>query len=186
MEERSDLKIFNKLFADCQGRFIRFANKYVRDMPVAEDFTIEALMYYWENRHTLQPGANVHAYILTVIKHKCLNYLQHLQVRDESECRMQSQAEWLLQTRISSLQACEPEELFTSEIQTIVNRTLAKMPKQTRSIFIMSRYENKSYKEIAERLGLTAKGVEFHISKALKILRINLKDFFPVLFYLFF
>lgn len=186
MEKRSDLKIFNKLFADYQGRFVRFANKFVRDMPVAEDFTLEALMYYWENRHTLQPGASVPAYILTVIKHKCLNYLQHQQVRSESESRLQSQAEWLLQTRLASLKACEPEELFTAEIEAIVSKTLVEMPKRTRNIFIMSRYENKSYKEIAEQLGLTPKGVEFHISKALKTLRINLKDFIPVFIYLFF
>ena len=49
MEYSTDLKAFNQLFADYQGRFIRFANIYVRDIAVAEDFTIEALMQYWEN-----------------------------------------------------------------------------------------------------------------------------------------
>ena len=44
MEYSADLKAFNQLFADYQGRFIRFANIYVRDIAVAEDFTIEALM----------------------------------------------------------------------------------------------------------------------------------------------
>ena len=52
MEYSADLKAFNQLFADYQGRFIRFANIYVRDIAVAEDFTIEALMQYWENRNT--------------------------------------------------------------------------------------------------------------------------------------
>ena len=54
MEYSTDLKAFNQLFADYQGRFIRFANIYVRDIAVAEDFTIEALMQYWENRNTLK------------------------------------------------------------------------------------------------------------------------------------
>lgn len=54
MEYSADLKAFNQLFADYQGRFIRFANIYVRDIAVAEDFTIEALMQYWENRNTLE------------------------------------------------------------------------------------------------------------------------------------
>ena len=68
MENTTDLKAFNQLFTDYQGRFIRFANTYVRDIAVAEDFTIEALMYYWENRHSLEKDSNVPAYILTIIK----------------------------------------------------------------------------------------------------------------------
>lgn len=185
MESTVELKSFNQLFTDYQGRFIRFANTYVRDIAVAEDFTIEALMYYWENRHTLETDSNAPAYILTIIKNKCLNYLQHLQVRDEVSEFLQNHATWELNTRISSLEACDPKELFTIEAEEIVNKTLASLPKQTRQIFMMSRYENKSHKEIAENLGITTKGVEYHISKALKALHVNLKDYFPLLFFLY-
>jgi RNA polymerase sigma-70 factor (ECF subfamily) len=66
-------------------------------------------------------------------------------------------------------------------MQEIVRRTLAGLPAQTRRIFSLSRYENKSYKEIAAECGMSVKGVEFHIAKALKILRQNLKDYFPLL-----
>lgn len=163
MEYSADLKAFNQLFADYQGRFIRFANIYVRDIAVAEDFTIEALMQYWENRNTLKADSNVPAYILTIIKNKCINYLQHIQVREDASEHLKNHAEWELNTRISTLEACNPEELFTAEAQEIVNKTLATLPEQTRRIFIMSRYENKPYKEIAETLGMTTKGVEYHI-----------------------
>ena len=77
-----------------------------------------------------------------------------------------------------------PEELFTAEAQEIVNKTLASLPEQTRRIFIMSRYENKPYKEIAETLGMTTKGVEYHIAQALKKLHVNLKDYIPLLVFL--
>ena len=53
------------------------------------------------------------------------------------------------------------------------------MPEQTRRIFLMSRRENLSHREIAERLGITPKGVEFHITKANKHLRVLLKDYLP-------
>ena len=46
-------------------------------------------------------------------------------------------------------------------------------------------FENKMNKEIAENLGITVKGVEYHISRALKEFRISLKDYLP-LFYFFF
>ena len=119
MEYSADLKAFNQLFADYQGRFIRFANIYVRDIAVAEDFTIEALMQYWENRNTLKADSNVPAYILTIIKNKCINYLQHIQVREDASEHLKNHAEWELNTRISTLEACNPEELFTAEAQDI-------------------------------------------------------------------
>ncbi|WP_455639946.1 RNA polymerase sigma-70 factor [Parabacteroides sp.] len=186
MENTTELKAFNQLFTDYQGRFIRFANTYVRDMDVAEDFTIEALMYYWENRHSLEANSNIPAYILTIIKNKCLNYLQHLQVREEANEQIKNHADWELNTRISTLEVCDPNELFSAEAQEIVNKTLASLPEQTRTIFMMSRYENKSHKEIAETLGITTKGVEYHISKALKKLHTNLKDYFPIFLYIFY
>lgn len=184
MEYSADLKAFNQLFADYQGRFIRFANMYVRDLPVAEDFTIEALMQYWENRHLLKADSNVPAYILTIIKNKCLNYLQHVQVQEGVSEELRNHAEWELNTRISTLAACNPEELFTAEAQEIVNKTLASLPEQTRRVFMMSRYQNRSYKEIAETLGMTSKGVEYHISQALKKLHRSLKDYMPLLLFL--
>lgn len=186
MENTADLKAFNQLFTDYQGRFIRFANTYVRDIAVAEDFTIEALMYYWENRHSLEADSNVPAYILTIIKNKCLNYLQHLQVREDVNQQLLNHAAWELNTRISTLDACNPDELFTAEAQAIVNKTLTALPEQTRTVFMKSRYENKSHKEIAETLGITTKGVEYHISKALKKLHSNLKDYYPVFLFLFY
>ena len=181
-----DKMSFNQLYNDYQTRFLNFANTYVRDWDVAEDITTEALIYYWENRNTLSEVSNIPAYILTIIKNKCLNYLQHLQVREDVNEQLLNHAEWELNTRISTLEACDPNDLFTAEAQEIVNKTLAGLPEQTRAVFVMSRYENKSHKEIAEALGITPKGVEYHISKALKKLHTNLKDYYPVFLYLFY
>ena len=122
----------------------------------------------------------------TVIKHKCQNHLQQQQIHKDIEENIQSHAEWELSTRIATLEACNPNELFNAEAMEIVNRTLAKLPARTREIFIMSRMKNMSHKEIAAKLDITTKGVEFHISKALKELRISLKDYLPVFLYLFF
>lgn len=181
-----DLKEFNQLFSEYHGRFIHFAQTYVRDLSVAEDFVTEALMYYWEKQDSIPQDTNAPAYILAIIKHKCLNYLQHLEVREEASERMKNLAEWELKTRLASLQVCDPDELFSAEAQAIVDRTLARMPKQTREIFIMSRYQKKSYKEIAALTGMTPKGVQFHVNKVIKELRVSLKDYLPLLIYLYY
>lgn len=194
MEYSADLKAFNQLFADYQGRFIRFANIYVRDIAVAEDFTIEALMQYWENRNTLKADSNVPAYILTIIKNKCINYLQHIQVREDASEHLKNHAEWELNTRISTLEACNPEELFTAEAQEIVNKTLASLPEQTRRIFIMSlrkqtlqrdrrntRYDNQRrgipYRPGSEKV--TCQSERLHTSVGILILYELIRPFRP-------
>ena len=77
------------------------------------------------------------------------------------------------------------QRFFSEEVNQIIQATLRTLPEQTRRVFKMSRFENKMNKEIAENLGITVKGVEYHISRALKEFRISLKDYLP-LFYFFF
>ena len=183
MENTTDLKAFNQLFTDYQGRFIRFANTYVRDVAVAEDFTIEALMYYWENRHRLEEVKGIPLYILVTLKNKCLDYLQRERTWNNIAENLLSNKEWELQMRISSLEACEPETLFSNEVQELVNQALAKLPEKSRHIFIMSRYEGKNYQTIAKETNLSVKSIEFHISKVLNLLRKELKDYLPCLLF---
>lgn len=181
-----DIKELSRLLESYKGRFISFANSYVQEFSVAEDFTMEAFMDYWEMREMLQPDSNVPAYILTLIKHKCLNHLKRKQLQEDVSQRLRTVAEWELNLQISSLEVCEPTELFTTEIKEIVNRTLQQLPEQTRRIFLMSRFENKTRKEIVDELNMTSKGVEYHISKALAALRVNLKDYYTILPFLFY
>ena len=88
---------------------------------------------------------------------------------------------WELNLRIATLEACNPEKLFSDELQSLVDKALETLPEQTRDIFVRSRYNNQSHKEIAAALDISTKTVEFHITKALKVLRVALKDYFPLL-----
>lgn len=182
-----NLSDFNKFFIDYQQRFVHFACTYVHDEAVAEDFVIESMMYYWENRDRLPAETNIPAYVLTAIKHRCIDYLRRRQLHQDVSDELSQLYAWELSSRIITLEDFEPNEIFTKEIQEIVDKALDALPEQTRRIFMMSRYENKSHKEIAELLSITTKGVEFHISKATKVLRLALKDYLPaslLLFYL--
>lgn len=140
METASEIKAFNKLFAEYHGLFVRFANTYLQDEAAAEDIAVEGIMYYWENRHSLSSDSNIPAYILEAIKHKCLNYLRHLRVREDVEQRIQEHQQRVNSLRIATLEACDPQEIFSSEAGRLVNEALAMMSDKTRRIFIMSRY----------------------------------------------
>ncbi|MEG1758895.1 MAG: RNA polymerase sigma-70 factor [Alistipes sp.] len=186
LPDKSDLtlKAFNFLFDKYQQRFIRFAVTYVSDVTMAEDLVMESFAAVWERRATLSVEA-FPAYTLTVVKHKCLNHLRSKVIRVKAAEEINSHHLRMLDTRISTLQACDPEELFSEETQRIVNEAIAALPERTRTIFIRSRLQGESYKEIAEAMNITVKSVEFEISKAMKTLRVSLKEYLPVLAFLF-
>lgn len=184
MEGRSRME-----FEDLYKRFYRksflFTMSYVHNEMVAEDITSEVLIKLWTE---LRRGGinNPDAFLLTLLKNKALDYLKHEVVREEAFNNLKTAHQEELDMRISMLESCDPEEVFTTEIQQIIRTTLATFPEQTQLIFEMSRFDNKSNKEIADELGLSVKSIEYHITKVLKALRVSLKDYLPIFYFFFF
>ena len=169
-------KSFDSIYKDCYHRCFLFAKSYLQDEALAKDVASEAMISLWNTLKT-EEVKNVNAFLMTTVRNNSLNHLRHERIRIEACESIMDDELYELAFRISSLDACNPTTIFSDEIQRIVNQTLETLPSQTRNAFQMSRYENKSTKEIAEALGITVKGVDYHISKALKVLRTNLKDY---------
>lgn len=182
MNNPASIVRFNKLFNQYYSRFVRYALGYVKENAVAEDFVSEAFTAYWEHIEILPEETNPPAYILTIVRNKCLNHLQHIQVKQRAEKAISEHMVWLLKNQISTLEACDPKLIFSKEIQKIIDKTLSTLPQKTRKIFLLSRYKGLSHKDIAEKMQLSTKSVEFHISKTLSKLRLSLKDFSCFLF----
>ena len=183
MDEKADIKRFNNIFVTHRDRYIRFAYSYTYNQETAEDLVTESLMYYWENRHRLEEVKDIPLYILVTLKNKCLDYLQRERTWNNIAENLLSNKEWELQMRFANLEAWGPETLFSNEVQDLGNQALAKLPEKSRHIFIMSRYEGKNYQTIAKETNLSVKSIEFHISKALNLLRKELKDYLPCLLF---
>lgn len=180
-----DLASFNRLFGDYQQRFIRFAVSYISDSAAAEDIVMESFAAAWSRRDMLTVGT-FPPYTLTIVKNRCLNYLRAQEIRSRAAENIHTHGTRMLRLRITTLQACDPEELFSEEARKLVEQTLAALPERTRDIFIRSRFRGQSYKEIAAETGTTVKSVEFEISKAMKALRIALKDYLAYFIFWFY
>ena len=171
---------FNEIYKRNYQRSFLFVKSYVHDDMAAEDIVAESFFKFWRVISSGDQPIN-ESLLLTMLKNRALDFLRHQAVHEAAVGEMTEQNDRELNIRISTLEACDPKEIFSKEIRTIINDALLSLPEQTRRVFIMSRFENKSVKDIAEETGLTVKGVEYHITKTLKVLRIRLKDYSPIL-----
>lgn len=176
---------FTTLYTTFYRKSFLFTKSYVHDESVAEDIVSDSLIKIWEILKNKEIK-HLEALLLTTLKNKSLDHLKHEAIKAEAIYSLTDMAQKELDIRISTLEACDPEDIFSAEVKQIIMETLATLPKQTRRIFEMSRFENKTNKEIAENLQITVKGVEYHITKALKPLRENLKDYLPLFYFFFF
>lgn len=75
---------FGRLYSDYNPRFTEVTYRYVRDRGIAEDLVSDSFMAFWEERDRLPEDVNAPAYVLTIVKNKCLNHLKvrllHLQI----------------------------------------------------------------------------------------------------------
>lgn len=89
-----NLKEFTAFFDEYQQRFVHFATTYLHDEVVAEDLVIESMMYFWENRERLADDINVPAYVLTILKHKSIDYLRHQKTVQEAGKEIRKLQQW--------------------------------------------------------------------------------------------
>ena len=169
---------FGTLFSHYKPQFVVVARSYVRDEMEAEDLVMDSFTSFLEKQDEIDiPPDKIPAYILASVKNRCLNWLRdrkkHMQVHQD----LHTEALYMTESRIATLEAFDPDFLFADEIGVIIRRELEKMPEMTRLIFLASRYYDKTYKEIAAEYGVTVNQVEFALEKATKILRAALKDY---------
>lgn len=155
---------------------VSFARYTIRNSLLAEDFVQDAFCSLWENRRKLNAEQPIQSYLYKIVYSRCVDYLRKL----SSKMRYDFQTEWKLK-ELSLTQT--PFEniiiagILAEETQAIIQKTIQTFPEQTREIFQLSRYEQLKNLEIAERLGVSVKTVEYHIGKALQEFRNALKDF---------
>lgn len=180
-----DANNFNSLYTKYYRKAFLFTKSYVHDEAVAEDIVSESFIKLWEKLK--QEEIDYSDYLLlSILKNKALNYLKHEAIKTETINSLTDINQRELEIRISTLQACIPEDIFSKDVKEIITKTLNALPGQTRRIFVLSRFQHKGNKEIAQMLNLSEKSIEYHISKTLKALRINLKDYLPLFYFLFF
>jgi RNA polymerase sigma-70 factor, ECF subfamily len=163
---------FEKFFREKYRGFCLLACKYVRDIEIAEEVVQDVMVKLWEKRDQLDIKGSTLAYINISVKNGCLNYIKHKNIvltyeKNETQRLIWDPSE-------------NEEEMRDMELETAVINAIAELPPQRQKIFSMSRVDGLKYHEIADKMGLSVKTIEAQMGKALKQLRVMLKDYMDV------
>jgi len=171
---------FNEIYTAYYRKSFVYVKSYIHDDMAAEDIVSESLIKLWEQmkKDEVDP---VHPYLFTILKNKSLDYLKHQTIMRTVHDAVDLAIKRELEIRSETLEADDPNDIFSEEVQKIFETTLQELPEKTREIFIMSRFGNKPHKEIAAMYQISVKGVDYHISQSVKELRNALKDYLPLL-----
>ena len=164
------------------------AYSYVRNEAAAEDIVSDCFLRLWENKDKLDPRkGDYRMYIVQIIKNACYEYIRMNSIHSKIHNHIQDHKEWQLQISLRSLECSEIENsLFSSDVEKIIRRELAKMPQLRREIFSDSRFGLLTHKEISEKYRIPLRRVTWEITQALNTLKIALKDYMPAYMLLFY
>ncbi|TKG94250.1 RNA polymerase sigma-70 factor [Puteibacter caeruleilacunae] len=177
-----DEAAFKVVFQTYHSRLFFFAKEYVQDEAIVEHIIQDSFMTLWNKRETLDESSNLNAYLYTVTKNFCLKQLRKIKYDDKFRSKEIDRQDLVF--NIEALEELQTSSLTFKEIESILHETIESLPPRCREVFELSRFEDLKNKEIAERLGITEKAVEANISRALKVLKVALRDYLPIIAYL--
>ncbi|MFA5713113.1 MAG: RNA polymerase sigma-70 factor [Bacteroidales bacterium] len=160
-------------------KVVRFAYTYLGDANASYDVASEVFTILWERRDSLDFSEDIVPFLMTITKHRSLNRLKRLRVRNSYEKGIYNSNKAALEMNYRSLSFVGSMDIFSKEVEQIIYDSLEEMPESVKNTFIMSRFRELKYHEIAKIEGVSIKAIEKRISTALKILRISLKEYLP-------
>ena len=165
---------FEQLFRRYYAVLCAYARRML-SMEDAEEVVQEVMLWLWENRHELVIESSLCQYLFKMTYRKVLNHLTRQQIKTKVEAAFYERTQSML---------CEVDYGQLEELGRRINEAVAALPDSYREAFVMHRFKDLGYKEIAEVLEVSQQTVAYRIQQALKLLRVSLKDYLPMLMWL--
>jgi len=147
-----------------------FANKFFHNPSEAIEVVQEVFTNLWESRGNIDPEGSLSSYIFKITQNNCINKLRRKKV--ESKYIEIYKIVYVDHEEISPY-----ESLLANELTDKISKAMDLLPPKCKRIFELNRIEGLKYNQIATLLKISIKTVEAQMSKALQILRIEMKDY---------
>ena len=163
-----DREAFDKLFRQYYASLVRFSFRFVADEDIAAEVVQDFFVHLWTKHKSLSINSSIKSYMMQSVRNLSLTYINKERSHAESNLSIYSEEGEAFDAS---------EELQGQNLENAYRKIVAGMPEKRREVFMLSRFDGLKYAEIAERLNLSQKTVEAHISSAIKQLKDGLKDY---------
>ncbi|SDP44983.1 RNA polymerase sigma-70 factor, ECF subfamily [Mucilaginibacter sp. OK268] len=144
-----------------------YAYKKLEDQEEAKDLVQDLFIRLWSNRESFVLKTSLPSYLFRAVRNRALDIFAHKKIKSDYVASFQA--------FIDLPQSTTDYLVREKDISALIDREIQSLPPKMREIFILSRKENYSHKEIAKKIGISEETVTKQIKRALKILRLRLK-----------
>ena len=163
-----DREAFNQIFRRYYTPLLRFCIRFVADADTAAEIVQDLFVKLWPNREQMVFTSGFEPYMLRAVRNASITYINKERQHAEANEKMY----------VAESDENDPSEMLQSNnLEASYRHVLSTMPEKRREVFLASRFEGLKYSEIAEKLGMSQKTVEAHMSAAIKQLREGLKEY---------
>lgn len=170
VRDGSDKEAYRILYLRYHAALKAYASLFV-GLSDAEDVVQDVLLNLWNRRAQIIINDSLASYLFHSTRNASLNRIKHDSIRS----RVMTDLRLSLLDEGADYNAHQVEEL-----KSLIRQALSELPAEQRRAFEMSRFEGKTYEQIARETGVSVKTVEYRISQALRKLEISLADYLPV------
>jgi RNA polymerase sigma-70 factor (ECF subfamily) len=178
--KKGDDSSFKIIFSNYYQPLFVFAQKFV-DEELAKDFVQDCFFELWQNREKINIKSSLSAYLFTVVKNKCY---KHLKGEKEKFHQQNNLGLQLKQKEIDFFINSE-KSILEFGIKDRLSKLIDRLPEKCAEVFMESRFNGLTNKEISEKYHISIKAVEKQITKALQLFRKEFKDIISILVVLF-
>jgi len=175
---QGDELAYKELFLRYYAQLVVFARKVVNDDDLARELVQDVIVVFYEKRKEIKIHSSLKAHLYQSVRNRCLNQIKHSQIRRDHHAN-------IYQTKKND-EAYVEDKLQETELEQRILAVIQTLPAQCKRIFEMSRFDGTTNQEIADKLDLSKRTVETQISKALKVLRVQLAGYLDVLALVFY
>jgi RNA polymerase sigma-70 factor (family 1) len=169
---QGDRNSFTAIYKQYWYKLFLIAQRRLNDKAVSEELIQDIFVQIWDKRASLQIHS-LENYLVTAVKYAVVDYIRTQVVKNKYI--------HYYHTFIEQQEFQTDNIIAVNDLNTRIEEGLKTLPEKSQEVFRLSRVENWPVTKIATHLQLSEKGVEYHITKSLKTLRIHLKDFVVVL-----
>lgn len=174
-----DEQAFELLFRKYYVRLCVFVNKYFNNPEESREVVQEVFLKIWDGRNNVELNDSLNHYIFKIASNISIDKLRHKKVESKY-------VEIYKQVYLDSDYSTPYESFLAQELNARIASAMKKIPPRCKIIFDLSRGSGLSYSEIAKELNISIKTVEVQMSKALHILRFELREYLKLIILILF